>query len=204
MKCKFCGSPNFIGHQIIRADILVNGETGDFEEDLDGGLQNHVNDTEAPYGEFTCPICGAVYEALEDDAKVYEGPDAHMLVIDGRPCTSDDVDRALELVKEKKPHLASRENAYRALVRCANIDGTDSVEAIIDKWLSSSTPAADIGADTAHIDTNICPFCGEDVEFDETEYDSEGGVEEWHCPSCGHGGKNILFAPQFAKHMELN
>lgn len=48
-------------------------------------------------------------------------------------------------------------------------------------------------------DTLKCPFCGEQVEFDETKYDSDGGYEKWCCPACGHYGRNIMSAPQFLK-----
>lgn len=32
MKCKFCGNDEFIAHQIIRADVVVD-ENGEFGED---------------------------------------------------------------------------------------------------------------------------------------------------------------------------
>lgn len=63
MKCLKCGNDTFIGHQIIRADILVD-ENGDFCENLPGGLEPHIYDSEKPYGPFTCTKCGAEYEEI--------------------------------------------------------------------------------------------------------------------------------------------
>ena len=37
MVCKTCGNSQFIGHQIIRADVLVGGD-GKFVSNLAGGL----------------------------------------------------------------------------------------------------------------------------------------------------------------------
>lgn len=64
MVCKHCKNNRFIGHQIIRADILVD-ESGDFVENLPEGLEAHVYDSEKPYGPFTCTKCGAEYDTLE-------------------------------------------------------------------------------------------------------------------------------------------
>ena len=57
MVCKTCGNSQFIGHQIIRADVMVNGN-------LSGGLEGHIYDAEKPDGPFTCICCGAEYEEL--------------------------------------------------------------------------------------------------------------------------------------------
>ena len=64
MVCKRCQNNRFIGHQIIRADVLVD-ESGDFVDNLPGGLEAHVYDSMHPYGPFTCTKCGAEYDVLE-------------------------------------------------------------------------------------------------------------------------------------------
>ena len=68
MKCKCCGSERFIAHQIIRADIMVDGDN-EFQENLFGGLEAHIYDSERPYGPYTCPDCGAEYDELDDGAE---------------------------------------------------------------------------------------------------------------------------------------
>lgn len=67
MKCKCCGNDRFIGHQIIRADVEVDGY-GRFIGNLFGGLEAHIYDSGIPYGSFTCTKCGAEYEDLSKDA----------------------------------------------------------------------------------------------------------------------------------------
>lgn len=63
MVCKTCGNSQFIGHQIIRANVLVGGD-GKFVGNLSGGLEGHIYDAGKPYGPFTCICCGAEYEEL--------------------------------------------------------------------------------------------------------------------------------------------
>ena len=75
MICKICGKNQFIGHQIIRADVLVDGD-GEFAGNLSGGLEGHIYDSEKPYGPFTCICCGAEYDELTEDSYpvyFYEG-----------------------------------------------------------------------------------------------------------------------------------
>lgn len=67
MICKICGKNQFIGHQIIRADVLVDGD-GEFAGNLSGGLEGHIYDFEKPYGPFTCICCGAEYDELKEDS----------------------------------------------------------------------------------------------------------------------------------------
>lgn len=62
MKC-ICGNNKFIGHQIIRADVIVS-ENGDFDDNLECGLESAVYDAERPYGPFICTICGAEYDEV--------------------------------------------------------------------------------------------------------------------------------------------
>ncbi len=73
MKCKFCGSSMFIGHQVCRMDVLV-GEVGEFADNLPGGAEANIYDSEAPYGPFTCQNCGAEYEELKDGEEPLSGP----------------------------------------------------------------------------------------------------------------------------------
>ena len=62
-KCPFCRGERFIGHQLIRADVVV-GQNGDFKENLPGGLEAHIYDAERPYGPFTCIECNAEFDEL--------------------------------------------------------------------------------------------------------------------------------------------
>lgn len=73
MVCKICGKNQFIGHQIIRADVLVSGK-GEFEGNLPGGLEGHIYDAEKPYGPFTCVCCGAEYDELIEEPLSTEFP----------------------------------------------------------------------------------------------------------------------------------
>ena len=60
-KCPICGCPEFLAHQIVRVDVVVNGD-GDFIENVPGG----VYDAEKPYGPFTCCSCGWTFSELSD------------------------------------------------------------------------------------------------------------------------------------------
>lgn len=66
MKCKFCGNDEFVAHQIIRADVVVD-ENGEFDRNLEGGLEAHIYDAEKPYGPYTCTICGTEYDELREN-----------------------------------------------------------------------------------------------------------------------------------------
>ena len=59
-----CGNDRFIGHQIIRVDVIV-GADGSFLENVTGRLEDSIYDAERPYGPFTCTSCGKEYEELE-------------------------------------------------------------------------------------------------------------------------------------------
>lgn len=65
MKCQ-CGNTRFIGHQLIRADVITD-EHGEFAENLPQGLDASIYDAEAPYGPFTCTVCDREYEELVDE-----------------------------------------------------------------------------------------------------------------------------------------
>lgn len=73
MKCKFCGGTKFIGHQRCRMDVFV-GENGDFSDNLPGGADANIYESETPYGPFTCCGCGAEYEEIRDEANPNSGP----------------------------------------------------------------------------------------------------------------------------------
>lgn len=62
MRCS-CGSTWFIGHQLIRADVVVDGN-GEFLENCEPSLEAANYDAEKPYGPFTCTVCGKEYEEL--------------------------------------------------------------------------------------------------------------------------------------------
>lgn len=81
-----------------------------------------------------------------------------------------------------------RDNKYAALAMKIADATADDFE-LLDALAELNLPEAR--------NTLKCPFCGEAVEFDETEYDSEGGHEKWSCPSCGHFGRNTMSAPRF-------
>jgi len=65
MKCK-CGNDKFIGHQILRVDIMVD-EHGEFYGNINpnGKILNNCYDAERPYGPFGCTECGKEYDELE-------------------------------------------------------------------------------------------------------------------------------------------
>lgn len=64
-RCPFCGSKRFIGHQLIRADVYVD-ENGTYDDNLPGGLETHIYDSERPYGPFTCDKCGHEFDELPE------------------------------------------------------------------------------------------------------------------------------------------
>lgn len=66
MICKCRNNNRFIGHQIIRADVLVD-EDADFYDNLSGGLESHIYDSGHPYGSFACTKCGAEYDVLSEE-----------------------------------------------------------------------------------------------------------------------------------------
>lgn len=69
MKCLICGREKFIAHQLIRADIFVDGD-GKFTDNIGDNLEDHIYDSGRPYGPFTCNCCGAEYEELDGAAPI--------------------------------------------------------------------------------------------------------------------------------------
>ena len=58
MKCK-CGNDRFHGHQVSHHDVVVDGH-GSWQTD------EGVYFSAVPFGPFTCTVCGAEYETLDD------------------------------------------------------------------------------------------------------------------------------------------
>lgn len=58
-RCRRCKSERFIASQKVYMDVIVDGN-GFYEDDLE------VKDAENPYGPYTCSVCGAEYESLEE------------------------------------------------------------------------------------------------------------------------------------------
>lgn len=60
--CPKCGqSEVFIGHQVVRMDVYVDSD-GEFTENLPGGPEANIYDSEMPYGPFTCPKCNTEFD----------------------------------------------------------------------------------------------------------------------------------------------
>lgn len=73
MKCKHCGGESFIGHQLVRMDILVDGD-GDYVDGVHKDISYDITDSEAAYGPFQCCGCGAEYNALAKGEDSIDGP----------------------------------------------------------------------------------------------------------------------------------
>lgn len=58
-RCK-CGNDKFIGHQLVRMDVLVDADNHFL-------AQKEIYDSETPYGPFSCTVCGAEYENIPED-----------------------------------------------------------------------------------------------------------------------------------------
>lgn len=65
MKCKFCGSDLFYGHQVCHMDILVD-EDENYYDGVHEDLCYDIYDSNAPFGPFQCCGCGAEYDELTD------------------------------------------------------------------------------------------------------------------------------------------
>ena len=89
MECKFCGCTEFVAHQAVHMDVLVN-EDGNFIDNLPGGLAN-IYDSGKPFGPFTCSRCGAGYDEVNGKWTVTGAPvedcmapDGTVLIYEGR------------------------------------------------------------------------------------------------------------------------
>lgn len=68
-RCPICSGTKFTGHQLVRTFVYVN-EYGNYMEDLPGGIEANVYDSEKPYGPFECVGCGKEYDELPEEERV--------------------------------------------------------------------------------------------------------------------------------------
>lgn len=68
MKCRFCDGQVFVGHQVCHLDILVD-DSGAFLDNMPGGAEASIYESNTPFGPFQCCGCGAVYDELKDKRK---------------------------------------------------------------------------------------------------------------------------------------
>lgn len=61
MVCPKCGNKEFIAHQILRADVVVDGSNS-FVRNLGCGLEASIYDSGTPYGPYTCIKCGHTFD----------------------------------------------------------------------------------------------------------------------------------------------
>ena len=73
MKCRFCDGQVFVGHQVCHLDILVD-DSGVFLDNMPGGAEASIYESNTPFGPFRCCGCGAVYDELKDGQKETSGP----------------------------------------------------------------------------------------------------------------------------------
>ena len=74
MKCQFCGSEEFIGHQMVRMDVVCDG-SGNYEDAVNRvDPMQDIYDSGVCYGPFQCRRCGAEYEELKDGQEPNSGP----------------------------------------------------------------------------------------------------------------------------------
>lgn len=74
MKCKHCGGEQFVGHQVVRMDVLVD-ENGNYIDAVTPDAPgNDIYDSEAAYGPFQCCGCGAEYDKLVEGEDFIDGP----------------------------------------------------------------------------------------------------------------------------------
>lgn len=73
MKCKCCGGEQFVAHQEVRMEILVDGN-GSYKAGIHKDISYDIYDSGNPYGPFQCCGCGAEYEELADGEEPICGP----------------------------------------------------------------------------------------------------------------------------------
>ena len=56
--CKKCGSNQFVGHQIIRMNVIVDGANNWISEVTPNAPMIDVYDSGIPYGHYQCCKCG--------------------------------------------------------------------------------------------------------------------------------------------------
>lgn len=62
MVCAYCGCKRFVGHQLVRMDVVVDEDNGFIEQHG----ESPVYDSETPYGPYTCEDCGAEFDVVND------------------------------------------------------------------------------------------------------------------------------------------
>ena len=73
MKCRFCDGQVFVGHQVCHLDILVD-DSGAFLDNMPGGTEASIYESDTPFGPFQCCSCGAVYDELKEGQEESSGP----------------------------------------------------------------------------------------------------------------------------------
>lgn len=74
MKCKYCGGERFTAHQLVRMDVIVDGD-GEWVQNLhEDDFAQNIYDSERPYGPFQCCGCGAEYDELAEGEEPHSGP----------------------------------------------------------------------------------------------------------------------------------
>lgn len=63
-KCPYCGGTKFYAHQLVRMDVMVDGNNNWLENVPDG-----IYDSEEPYGPYTCAKCGHEFDELKEEHK---------------------------------------------------------------------------------------------------------------------------------------
>lgn len=61
--CKSCGGTEFTAHQIVRMDIVVDGDN-EYVGPVSPDCAADIYDSEEPYGPYRCVSCGAEYDEL--------------------------------------------------------------------------------------------------------------------------------------------
>lgn len=61
MHCPKCGNKEFFAHQVLRADVVVDGNN-EFVRNLNRGLEASIYDAGTPYGPYTCTNCGYEFD----------------------------------------------------------------------------------------------------------------------------------------------
>ncbi len=80
-RCPFCGSERFIGHQVMRTEVYVDGN-GEFDGDFPGGMEMAIYDSGHPYGPFICSQCSQEFDELPENKQI-RLPRGTFIVISG-------------------------------------------------------------------------------------------------------------------------
>jgi hypothetical protein len=149
-KCK-CGGTEFSAHQILRVDIVVDGDNEFIrnENELDDSLA--IYDAEAPYGPYVCRNCGMEYDNMEDR-------EDSELVVDERP-----------YIKETNHHIKYKYNPKYGDNKlcvcghpyCRHFDPYESMEAVGCKYCDCYKFIERTEENKDCI--NICRICGKET-----------------------------------------